>query len=181
MVTEEGYLYAEKGVFSGTVESAEIKTATITGKGDTYGLTIYSGAQGSNGLFFGEQNNNIPYVTMSAEETTIYNTFSIKNNNTILFKLLSYKEKEADIYEKDAIGMFSTRQDVETIEEYYLNIRKMTDDKIGFYWKEKLQFSLSEDGFDLSDSTSNTLKVGNNLKVLPVPKSCGSGADFYAE
>jgi hypothetical protein len=40
-VTQQGFVYANQGYFSGTIESAEIKTAKITGTGEgDYGLII---------------------------------------------------------------------------------------------------------------------------------------------
>lgn len=147
-VDENGNLYASSGFFKGaiitesTIESAELRTATITGIGKSinkeYGLTIKNI---NNGIIFKDEgDNSSPYYFELNNRITDINTPKIKAGNLVI-------QKEQDTFNGTFNGNFSFKDIL------------ILGNKISY-----IQDNIAEDGA-INSSTSNTYVEFNDKKI----------------
>lgn len=155
-VTEDGYLNATKGYFSGEIVASEIVTAKIKNSNSAAGLTFYGEGNAFEFYIEQEQNNKTSPLIYSIGDIEVLQENNLKIMNTsasnhppVIFNVIR-KTLINDDYNSDIIGIFGAKE-AQNMEDFALSAIYNSETKnVELYHNGQLQLKFTNEGVKLS-------------------------------
>lgn len=168
-VTEEGMMYAEKGVFKGSIYASKIFTADVYGsdKGE-YGLKIHSSKDDNvdNAIWFGSEEQD--FFTLASDKASYFIDLQVLNDEKqVILKTIKDGTNGINLLNEN---LCIYRKDV-------YNDNQQINGGVDFNVKTDTIFSLLQNEFAFNEKTKITYGEKTYVKIINEENNCG--VDIY--